>query len=59
MQLSRLGPMFDELQAVLRSKGCRMTEMSVTFYPLQDREMTVPESQRRQEEQESATSDEI
>lgn len=38
MQLTRLGAMLDELQAVLTAKGCRLTEVSVTFYPFQDGE---------------------
>lgn len=42
MQLKSLGLLLDELQAVLKSKGCKVTEISVTFYPLEESELVGP-----------------
>jgi hypothetical protein len=39
--------MLDEMQAILTAKGCRVTEVSVTFYPLQDCEERVPDNDAR------------
>ena len=36
MQFRNLAPMFDELQDLLSAKGCRVTELTVTFYPQRD-----------------------
>lgn len=33
MQFRNLAPMFDELQDLFSTKGCRVTEVTVTFYP--------------------------
>ncbi len=38
MTLEGIGPMLDELRTMLTSVGCRVTEMSVTFYPQDDEE---------------------
>jgi hypothetical protein len=36
MQLKNLGLMLHELQVILQSKGCKVTEISVTIYPRED-----------------------
>jgi hypothetical protein len=43
VRLTSLGAMLDELQAIFAAKGCRLTEMSVTFYPSQDCEGQAPD----------------
>jgi hypothetical protein len=35
--------MLDELQAILVAKGCRVTEVSVTFYPSPDSQDIAPD----------------
>jgi hypothetical protein len=35
--------MLDELQAIFAAKGCRVTEVSVTFYPPQECEGQEPD----------------
>jgi hypothetical protein len=42
--IQSLGPLLAELQAVLQAKGCRVTEMSVTFYPTPDDSVAMPVS---------------
>jgi hypothetical protein len=36
MRLKSLGLMLHELQVILQSKGCKVTEISVTIYPRED-----------------------
>jgi hypothetical protein len=45
VQLTSLGSMLDELQAVFAAKGCRLTEVSVTLYPPQDCEGQAPDDE--------------
>lgn len=47
VRLTNLGSMLDELQAILTAKGCRVTEVSVTFYPPQDCEGRAPDDDTR------------
>jgi hypothetical protein len=43
VRLTSLGSMLDELQAIFAAKGCRVTEVSVTFYPPQECEGQAPD----------------
>jgi len=36
MTLTHLGLLLADLQGVFQSKGCKVTEISVTVYPLED-----------------------
>jgi hypothetical protein len=36
MTLTTLGPMLSEINAMLQAKGCKVTEVSVTFQALED-----------------------
>jgi hypothetical protein len=44
MTIQNLGPMLAELQAVLHARGCKVTEMCVTLYSLDEGSMTAPET---------------
>jgi len=36
MTLTTLGPMLSEINAILQAKGCKVTEVSVTFQALEN-----------------------
>lgn len=36
MRLTNLGGLLEDLQTVLRARGCQMTELSVTVYQVKD-----------------------
>jgi hypothetical protein len=42
--IQNLGPMLAELRAVLHARGCKVTEMCVTFYPPDEGPVTAPET---------------
>jgi len=43
MQLTNLGPMLEELHAMLIAKGYRVREVSMTFYPSPDSHAIAPD----------------
>jgi hypothetical protein len=44
MTLERLGPLVDELCAVLQGKGCTVRQVSVTYAPLAQEDVPDPAS---------------
>lgn len=44
MTLQSLGPLLEELHAVLQGRGCTVTEIAVTLYPMpaEDRDAVPP-----------------
>jgi hypothetical protein len=47
MTLENLGPLMDELCAVLHGKGCTVREVAITYAPLAPEEALDPSSFRR------------